>query len=772
MSKSTTAHAASGLFIVFAALSFLSSQAIATVWVTPMVGGEIRFDDWGYTGPGGRGAEDFSPLSGGFGGPAEGNDADPNGGIGQIQTVLTLFPDFLTPDDPTNAIGDLTGVPSFTNANADAVVNFYDWAYTTEGGSTFASMQIDYEGDYFIKLQDMNFVLHDTFFYRDTTGTNPDQDFDTNINFKPWAISDAKGWCGSVLASHPLALEPMAGQVMFDVVFETFLPTTTEPSWQVVPNFIMRSYGTVEVIGGAGDQYFKASAVVNNTSPVGTRDATHPLGYADANYYNRVSFMGAGQVPGGIWIMPGAVTAKDVRVHPIQEANGTTAGEVRSDGAIWHENSFAGYPFLLRADGQRTLTYFDEAVYGPDPIGNTGPAPLPDGSTLSIEPGVGAGPDTPCVTGSCFGMELTTDYILWTNIAPGTDGGFVVGKEQASGGQENFPAPDTSGELTAAWYFFNNWGTFATLPGAGLNLFSDESCTREGCQGVTELESFFALWNGTTVPLGSQDGCVNANCTTDHLANIFTQNYAINLDANGVGPYELRWSNVVPSGSFTGVVFSIILRGEAIKGEVTGNLPPSAGNVTVNDVYSGDIAGWTPIVSDANNDTLSCTIVSPPSNGDAVISSDCSSGEYASTAGFVGTDSFTYIANDGTADSVPATVTINVIPQPSSCDLYPVRKVVTPGGGQSNTTNAEVTMIFTGKIITETGLTSGAKNTVRICPGTSVTYEAVAIPGNAVCSVNGVATGATGDATIGDKLLCTNKPDGSDTDRFNIRSGT
>lgn len=770
-------HRLSSLCLVLTVLVLVTFRVTADVWVTPMTGGEIRFDDWGYTGPGGRTAVNFDPMNGGFGGPLQGNDLDPNGGVGQIQVVITSNPDFLTPDDPTNAIGDLTGTPIFTNANPDAVVNFYDWAYTTEAGSTFSNMSIDYDGDYLVKAQDMSFVLHDTFFYRDTTGTNPDLDFDTNINFKPWAISDATGWCGSVLASHPLALEPMAGQVMFDIVFETFLPTSpTDPSWQVVPGFIMRSYGTVEVIGGAGDQYYKASAVVNNTSPLGTRDAANPLGYSDINYYNTVSFMGAGQVPGGIWIEPGALTAKDVRIHPVQGANGSAPGEVRGDGAVWHENSFAGYPFLLRADADRNVTYFDEAVYGPDPVGSGGPAPLPEGSTLSIDQGVGSTSNTPCPTGSCFGMEVAPDFVVWTDIGPGTDGGIVVGKEQASGGQENYPAPDTAGELSAAWLFFNNWGSFGSLPGGVQNVFSDQSCTREGCMGVTELKAFYAHWNGSTAPLGSADGCNSGNCTVDHLANIYTTSYNINLDANGLGDYELNWSNVVPDGDdsgFGGVVFSLILRGNVVKGVITSNLAPNAGDVLVNDVYSGDIAGWTPVVSDANGDTLSCTMVTAPTSGQATVSSDCMTGEYVAADGFVGTDTFTYQANDGALDSAPATVTVNVIERPivSACDNYPIRQVVTPGGGQSNAENAEITMIFTGKIITETGLTSGAKNSVKICPGTTVGYEAIATIGTPICILNNTASTSTGTAAIGDKLVCTNKPDGRDTDRFNIKNG-
>jgi len=55
-----------------------------------------------------------------------------------------------------------------------------------------------------------------------------------------------------------------------------------------------------------------------------------------------------------------------VQVHPIQDPPGTVPGEIRADGALWHENSFKGYPFILRADGVRMVDYFDASRYGAD----------------------------------------------------------------------------------------------------------------------------------------------------------------------------------------------------------------------------------------------------------------------------------------------------------------------------------------------------------------------------------------------------------------------
>lgn len=546
-------------------IATVPTSSFAQIWVVPVPGGEMRFDDWGYAGPNGRGALDFSAING-FGGPAEGNNLDPSGGLGQMQTVITLDPDWLTPDPPHTVVGDLTDFPVFSNANMDGGVNFYKWGYTTIAGSTFNDMRIDYDGDYLVKRSDMNFVLYDIFNYKDMTGVNADQTFNTNINFHPYALSDAIGWCGSVLASHPLAPEVMAGQVMFDVGFDTFLPwSPTVGELQIIPNFVMRSYGTLEVDikaanGGTGDFLFKAGAVVNNTDPSLGRDSTHPMGFANLDYYNRVSFMGGGVVPAGAWIYPGSTGPTDVKVHPVQGAPGTGNDQVRVDGAVWHINIFAGYPFMMRADGKRNVTYFDVNRYGPDPMSNAAPV--------------------------------------------------------------------------------------------------------------------------------SNDVKVN--------------------------------------------------------------------------VVTGLTAVWQPAVSDSNGDPLSCRLGTLPANGTVTVASNCSSGTYQSKPGFVGIDSFTYIANDGRLDSLPGIVTVAVAePPPSNPCLasYPVSQFNQTGK------NGTLTVTFTGNLISHTN------KTAKVCPGTALSYKATSTMGAVVCKVKNNHTRGTGSLRINDHLKCTDKPTGKDKIHFKVKSG-
>lgn len=368
------------------------TNATATVWVTPINGGEMRFDDWGYTGPGGRTAADFAPING-FGN----NPLDPNGGVGQVQHVVTKDPDRLTVDPPYDALEEFTNAPKFFDANMDAQVNFYNWAYTTVQGSRFDNMQIDYDGDYLVKRSDMRFQFYDVFSYQNE-GSNAaaavSGDYATSITFQPYALSDATGWCGSILGTNPAALEPMAGQVTFDFGFDTYLFGGQQGYMQVVPGFQMRSYGTLEIeiaaaAGGNGDIHYTADAVVNNTNP--SVSATNPAtglkevggGGVDPAFYNQVSFMGGGIVPEGSWILApegvnipvlagGSYALTDDLILMVLGGEESVVPEMPIDPEtgqpmqgqlLYHKNTFANFTFLMRADGERYVDGIDFAHY-------------------------------------------------------------------------------------------------------------------------------------------------------------------------------------------------------------------------------------------------------------------------------------------------------------------------------------------------------------------------------------------------------------------------
>jgi VCBS repeat-containing protein len=78
--------------------------------------------------------------------------------------------------------------------------------------------------------------------------------------------------------------------------------------------------------------------------------------------------------------------------------------------------------------------------------------------------------------------------------------------------------------------------------------------------------------------------------------------------------------------------------------------------------------------SDGDDDTLTATVVSQPPNGTLTLNAN-GSFSYEPSQDFHGTDTFTYKANDGSTDSQPATVTINVNSAPSAVsDSYSVNE--------------------------------------------------------------------------------------------------
>lgn len=322
--------------------------------------GTITFNDWGYKGPTGVGALDFQ-VGTGFNASS----------LGQSQHVITKAPDWLTPDPAHNVVGDVTNTPAFDNANMDGGVNFYKWAYTTPADSTFSNMQIDTAGNYHIAKSDMSFRRYDLFQYVDKTGVNASSTYDTQINFKPYAISDAKGWCGSVMTVDPGGLAQMAGQVTFDFAMDVYFDYGIEiySSTQLVPGFVMRSYGdyTVDVTtnGGLGQQQlFYGHAVGNNTNPGSIVAGVG--GTLDPAYLNQVSFLGAGVLPLGVWVSGDSFNADESKkmrtdFNPTTNENNqvwdVTIVAEGTPGARWHANSFAGYAYVLRADGMRILDY-------------------------------------------------------------------------------------------------------------------------------------------------------------------------------------------------------------------------------------------------------------------------------------------------------------------------------------------------------------------------------------------------------------------------------
>ena len=361
--------------------------------------GTITLDDWGFIGPNGRTAVDFEPVNG-FGNgvytaeSAAACIADPAScGIGQMQHVVTTGPDGLTQDPAQDILGDfLSPLGPYPQANVDSLTTFHEWGYTTVAGSTFSNMLIDFDGDYHIAKDDMVFEFYNVIDYQQTVpendtrvGTTADGSYNNKLAFQPYALSDAKGWCGSIDASHPNAHEAMAGQVTFDVAFDVYYTeddgSLTYYSTEITSGFQMRSFGDITLdvtyTDGSTKQMY-ATAIVNNTDPTVVNKSVDPGNTPvgdPAVWHNKVSFMGADVIPvNGVcavltpeWIAGdrGPGVQKFDRIIPE-----ITTGfmDCLNAGGLWETASFPGFAYILRADGVRVPDYFDESVYGPDPM--------------------------------------------------------------------------------------------------------------------------------------------------------------------------------------------------------------------------------------------------------------------------------------------------------------------------------------------------------------------------------------------------------------------
>jgi uncharacterized protein len=180
--------------------------------------------------------------------------------------------------------------------------------------------------------------------------------------------------------------------------------------------------------------------------------------------------------------------------------------------------------------------------------------------------------------------------------------------------------------------------------------------------------------------------------------------------------------------------------------------------------------------TDANNDTLTASLVSGPSHGVLTLNTD-GSFTYTPAANYNGPDSFTYKANDGALDSNVATVSITVTPvndAPTAAvaaggqcladfrglanltvgDIESAPGSLTLSGSSSDTTlvpNANITFGGSGAtrtvtIATASGKSGSAVVTITVSDGTSTT--AITINIFAGTSNNDTLTGGSGPDMI------------------------
>jgi hypothetical protein len=385
-------------------------------------------------------------------------------------------------------------------------------------------------------------------------------------------------------------------------------------------------------------------------------------------------------------------------------------------------------------------------------------APLINGTLLTIKQGSVGYPEGTC-TGSY--VRFLNNAILCYPIGPGLDGGLIVGKDQKSGGQEQAPSGNnaTSGEMASAFYVPQVYETLATAPmagarggvattGASLNRFDDESCSGAACLGKVEINTMHLAADGRVYA----GGCAAQDCTSTGGSGVKTWSVAADRT------YVLD----ILFGDPQVTQMQVHLEGAIVP---PGNTPPVASPVTVS-TTQGEAVDWRPVVSDADGDPLTCSLVDWPYAyyGTLTLAPDCSGGTYTPPSPlFTGQECRKYQAFDGENVSAPANICVTISPTgASACESqYPVRQVVLNGDG-FGAGNRTLQVSFIGNII------KTSSSTVTACKAAPLSYSAISTVGTATCKVNSIAKTASGSLTAGDILTCTNKPKGTDTDKFNI----
>ncbi len=190
-----------------------------------------------------------------------------------------------------------------------------------------------------------------------------------------------------------------------------------------------------------------------------------------------------------------------------------------------------------------------------------------------------------------------------------------------------------------------NNDTYGVHPGTTLNVAG---------HGVLANDS-----DADGLPLSANlvSGVANGSLTLNPDGSF---SYTPNSGFNGTDSFTYEANNGVANSNAATVTLNVH----------TSNLPPTANNDAFSTSHNTPltilaIGGVLGNDSDPDNDPLTASLATPPSQGSAILNSD-GSFTYTPNNNFIGTDSFTYQANDGLTNSNTATVSISVTDNPPS----------------------------------------------------------------------------------------------------------
>jgi len=260
------------------------------------------------------------------------------------------------------------------------------------------------------------------------------------------------------------------------------------------------------------------------------------------------------------------------------------------------------------------------------------------------------------------GMESTDGFLI--TVRPG---GFVNGSFESG----------YSGWTTTGNQGIQSGSPYAATDGTKLVGFNGANLTPNGV-----LSQTFATIAGATYTLAFDTGVLSFNTNSQSMQVTATGTLNLlnrTITIAGLGGGSNRWlaqsftfvadrsTTTLSFRDLSTATFNLDLVLDNVR--VTGPPPtiPNSSPFAVADAYSTNensplvvlSAGVLANDSDADSHPLAASLVAGPAHGSLTLNAG-GGFTYTSATGFFGTDSFTYRANDGTADSNSATVTLTV----------------------------------------------------------------------------------------------------------------
>lgn len=360
---------------------------------------------------------------------------------------------------------------------------------------------------------------------------------------------------------------------------------------------------------------------------------------------------------------------------------------------------------------------------------------------------VGAGTSTSTISNVSFqagspsyGLRSGTTTVT-LNQAPVATAGTLSVSEDGSG---TVTLAGTDGDGDALTFALASQPTNGTVTLAGAvatytpnaNYNGADSFTFTANDGVAT--SAAATVSVTVTPVNDQPTANDATATTleNQAVDVTLSGADIDGDAltftatngaNGSVSVTGSTATYTPNANFSGTdTFTYVANDGTVDSDA------ATVTVTVTQVNSAPVAQGIGAVTnedtavavtfsatDADSDALTYSVATQPANGTVAVAG--ATGTYTPNADFNGTDTFTYIANDGTVDSAPATVTVTV----NAVNDVPVASDAT--ASTTEDTAVDVTLVATdadGDALTYAA-TDGSNGTVAVA-GNVATYTPAA----------------------------------------------